>query len=107
MLLNAVVGSSEHDEHDELGPLRRRWIAAMLSGSASQPPSNASIRSTEAALLTQSGFATGAGLLDALSRSNSGDGPSRIDAFLAVAVYLRACGHELAKSIAMRGVDRP
>jgi hypothetical protein len=55
----------------------------------------------ETAALKRGGFATGAALLDALSCVPSSDGPSRVDTFVAAAVYLRTCGYELAKSKAL------
>jgi hypothetical protein len=87
-----------------LASLRRRWIATMLAGVASERRSNANILALEIAALSGSGFATGAGLLDALSRSPSMGGPSGIDVFLATAVYLRSCSYELARSMATLGI---
>jgi hypothetical protein len=83
------------DKVDPLASLQRRWIAGMLSGSLSQRQSNRNTVAAEVANLNRDGFATGAALLDALSRS---PGPSNIDLFLATSLYLRSCRHELAKS---------
>jgi hypothetical protein len=103
----AAVVLSAHNVQPEtenpLGSLRRRWIAAMLSGLVSQRSSNANMLAAETATLNHCGFATGAGLLDALSRSPSSGEPGGIDAFLATAVYLRSCSYELARSYATRG----
>jgi hypothetical protein len=96
VVLNAQKVQTEND--DPLGSLHRRWIATMLSGSASQRQSNRNTVAAETALLNRNGFATGAGLLDALSRSPSDGGPTSIDSFLATALYLRNCRRELAKS---------
>jgi hypothetical protein len=98
---SAVVLSAQKvqpDNDDPLGSLHRRWIATMLSGSASQRQSNRNTVAAETALLNLSGFATGAALLDALSRSHSDGGPTSTDTFLATAVYLRCCRCELANS---------
>lgn len=84
-------------EDDPLGPLRRRWIATMLSGIASQRPTSSNMLAAETATLNRSGFATGAALLDALSHAFSGGGPTGIETFLAAAIYLRACAHERAR----------
>lgn len=78
--------------------LRRRWIAAMLSGLISQRSNNTNMLAAEAAILNRTGFTTGEALLDALSRAPSNSGPSSIDTFLAVAVYLRKCSYELCRS---------
>jgi hypothetical protein len=59
--------------------------------------------STETATLHRHGFATGAALLEALSRPAAVDGADGIDTFLAVALYLRSCQSELAKSKALFG----
>ncbi len=86
-------------EEDPLSPLRRRWVATMLSGIASQFPRNSNMLSLEIASLNRLGFTTGAGLLDALSRAPSDrGGPASVDTFLATAVYLRNCAYEWAKS---------
>jgi hypothetical protein len=107
-LINAqaspVVLSARNEQpakDDPLGSLRRRWIATMLSGVASQRQSNQNTVAAETALLNRGGFATAAALLDALARSPTDGGPTGVDAFLATAVYLRHCRLELAKSRAM------
>lgn len=93
-----IVFVSEESEHqsDPLCPLRRRWIAAILSGLDSQRAGNVRMLAAEMRSLDRLGFATGAALLDALSSAPSETGPSGIDTFLAAAIYLRTCGHELA-----------
>jgi hypothetical protein len=91
----------QSDRENPLGPLRRRWVAAMLSGGASHRSSNAALLASETTTLNRTGFATGAGLLNALSRAPSDGGPVAIDTFLATAVYLRSCSYELARSTAM------
>ncbi|SIO62706.1 hypothetical protein SAMN05444166_7126 [Singulisphaera sp. GP187] len=84
-------------EEDPLGPLRRRWIATMLSGIASQRPTSSNMIAAETATLNRSGFATGAALLDALAHTPSGEGPTSSDTFMATAIYLRTCAHERAR----------
>jgi hypothetical protein len=96
MVLNAQAMESERE--NPLGSLRRRWIATMLSGLGSQRPSNSNMLAAETATLNRMGFATGASLLDALSRPHSDRGPHSIDTFLATAIYLRTCSYELARS---------
>jgi hypothetical protein len=81
--------------------LRRRWIATMLSGVASQRPTNTNTLAEETATLNRMGLATGAALLDSLSRSHSAGGAANMDTFLAAAVYLRRCSCAFAKSRAM------
>jgi hypothetical protein len=88
-------------ERDHLGSLKRRWIATMLSGIASQRMSNTNTLAAETATLHRMGLATGAALLDSLSRSHSAGGAANMDTFLAAAVYLRRCSCEFAKSRAM------
>jgi hypothetical protein len=83
---------------DPLASLHRRWIAALLSGVASQRPSNTNTITAETAMLHRRGYATGAALLDATSRPPSAEGPNALDTFLAVSLYLRSCRHALAKS---------
>ena len=61
VILNAQVVPHE----DPLGPLRRRWIATMLSGMASRRFASSNIRMAEVATLNRSGFTTGAAILDA------------------------------------------
>jgi hypothetical protein len=85
-------------EKDPLGSLRRRWVATMLSGIASQRLGNTNMLAVETAALNRIGFTTGAALLDALSRAPSNEGPTDIDTFLATAIYLRTCAYEWAKS---------
>jgi hypothetical protein len=102
VVLSAGNGASEKD--DPLGPLRRRWIAALLSGLASQRQSNTSTLAAETALLNRLGFSTGAALLDSFCRLPSDGGPTAADTFLGTAVYLRSCRYEFAKSRAMLGV---
>jgi hypothetical protein len=97
-----IVGErAQFEREDPLGPLRRRWIAAVLSGLISQSVGTTTMLAIEIALLDRTGFATAAALLDALSRAPSDDEPAGVDTFLATAVYLRSCGNELAKSRAM------
>jgi hypothetical protein len=91
----AVLNAQESSSEDPLGPLRRRWIGSMLSGTASRRPTTA-LRAAVTSL-ARGGFATGAALLDALSHEPSGEGPTGIDTFLATAIYLRACAHERAR----------
>jgi hypothetical protein len=101
---SAVVLSAQgvqSENENPLGSLRRRWIATMLSGLVSQRPSNTNMLAAEMVSLNRIGFATGAALLDALSRAHSDRGPTGIDTLLATAIYLRNCSYELAKSTAM------
>jgi hypothetical protein len=86
------------DKADPVSALRRRWIAAMLAGIASQRQSNRNTVAAETANLNRNGFATGAALLDALSRTQDKGGPTSTDLFLATTLYLRGCCHELAKN---------
>jgi hypothetical protein len=95
--------SMQPDRDHPLGSLRRRWIATMLSGFASQRPGGTNTLGAETALLTRIGFRTGAALLDSLSRSHADGGPTGIEAFLATAVYLRIGSYALAKSRAILG----
>lgn len=92
-----------HEQESPLNALRRRWIAAMLSGLVSPRASNTKMLKAETASLSRAGFATGAALLDALSIGPSNSGPSAIDTFLAAAIYLRTCRYELARSRATLG----
>ncbi len=94
----------EAEADDPLGALRRRWVAAMLSGFAAQRPGHTTTRAAETALLGRTGFATGAALLDSLSRSPPEGGPTAAETFLGTALYLRACGYELARSSALLGI---
>lgn len=58
-------------EDDPLGPLRRRWVATMLSGFASQRPTGTNSLDAELFLLSRSGLTTASALLDALSLGHS------------------------------------
>ncbi len=97
------VQGMQPQEENPLGSLRRRWIAAMLSGIVSQRPANAKMLAAETAILNRNGFTTGAALIDGLSRATADWGTAGIDTFLATAVYLRACSYQLAKSRATLG----
>jgi hypothetical protein len=99
VVLNAQNTQVERD--DPLASLRRRWIASMLSGNATQRSINTNTLALETATLQRSGFATGAAILDSLTHSHSGIASLPIDKFLAAAIYLRNCGCELAKARAM------
>ena len=88
----------EYETENPLSSLRRRWIATMLSGLLGHGASNVKMLSVEMTALERAGFATGAALLDALSSEPLNTGPSGIDTFLAVAVYLRTCSYELGRS---------
>jgi hypothetical protein len=101
VVLNTQGAPSE--QGDPIGCLRRRWVAAMLSGFLSQRPSNARLLAAETATLHRLGFSTGAALLDALSRAPVDGVPDGIDTFLAAAIYLRNCCYELARSRATLG----
>ncbi|HEY7428417.1 MAG TPA: hypothetical protein VH682_29565 [Gemmataceae bacterium] len=104
--ISAVVLSAQNLQHEmenSLNALRRRWIAAMLSGLVSQRASNTNMLAAETATLHRTGFTTGAALLDALSSAPSNSGPSSIDTFLAAAIYLRKCSYELGRSRATLG----
>jgi hypothetical protein len=78
-----------------LESLRRRWIATMQSGFASQRQGKTNSLAAEMASLARNGFKTGAELLDALTRNASET--HSIDGFLATAIYLRHCRFELAR----------
>jgi hypothetical protein len=95
--------NTQPDRDHPLDSLRRRWIATMLAGFASQRPTGTNTLAAETALLARIGFRTGAALLDSLSRSHADDGPSALDTFLATAVYLRNGSYEWAKSRAILG----
>jgi hypothetical protein len=82
---------------DPLAVLRRRWIATMLAGTASQSSGRHRVEE-EAASLARDGYLTGAALLDALARGYGAVGPSSLETFLAAAVYLRSSRYELAKA---------
>ena len=95
-----VVLSTQNLQVDKVEPLsslQRRWIAAMLSGILSRRQSNRNRVAAEATSLNRNGFATGAALLDALTRIHETGGPTNIDLFLATSLYLRNCRYELAK----------
>ncbi|MFO0960352.1 MAG: hypothetical protein U0800_23440 [Isosphaeraceae bacterium] len=87
-------------DDDPLGPLRRRWIAAMLSGIDSRRASGSHSLRAEATALGRLGFATGAALLETLTSVPSAEGPTPIETFLATAVYLRTCSLERARFLA-------
>ncbi len=97
------VPSLQHEMDDPLIALRRRWMATMLSGLASQRAGNTNMLAAETASLNRNGFPTGAALLDALSSAPSDNGRSGIDTFLAAAIYLRKCSYELGRSRATLG----
>jgi hypothetical protein len=82
----------------EVVRLARDWVATVLSGFASQRQSNTTSLSAELSLLHQTGLATACALLDGLTRASVESGPSGIETFLATAIYLRRCSHELAKA---------
>jgi hypothetical protein len=84
-----------------LTALRRRWVAALLSGLAGQRGANTKLLAIETATLKRAGFSTGAAMLDALTSTASSDRPSGVDTFLATGVYLQRCAYELAKSRAL------
>ena len=104
---SAVVLSMHCTQAENCQPLaclRRRWLATMLSGIASQCPGNTNMLAAETAKLSSCGFATGAALLDSLSSSPSDGDPTGIDTFLATAVYLRHGSYEWTKSRATLGI---
>ena len=72
----------------------------MLAGVFSTRPSGTNLLSAEMSQLNRAGFATGAALLDALTRGHSQVSPGGNDAFLATAIYLRSVSHELARRTA-------
>ncbi|MHB1557839.1 MAG: hypothetical protein ACYC61_10185 [Isosphaeraceae bacterium] len=90
VVLNAQVGPLG----DPLGPLRRRWIATMLSGMASRRHAGSGPLMAEMSTLHRSGFTTGAALLDALSHELPGDGTTGTETFVAAAIYLRTTALE-------------
>ena len=81
---------------DPLDSLRRRWIATLLSGFASQGRRQADDLIADIASFNRRGFITAAELLDALVRSPHEKGTTPIDTCLAIAQYLRCCTLELA-----------
>jgi hypothetical protein len=95
-----VLGPQEDtpENHDRLNPLRRRWIASMLTGQISQRADNAKILASEMTALKKSGFTTAAMLLDALSLSTQQNDQDFVEVFLASAAYLRTCELELART---------
>jgi hypothetical protein len=97
------VESVQSHMDDPLDALRRRWIATMLSGLASQRQSNSNTVAAETALLNRGGFATGAALLDALSRAHADGGDIGTDTFLATALYLRHCRLRLHEAAGFTG----
>lgn len=90
-----------HEDENPLSALERRWIASMLSGFVSQRTNNSRMLIAETTALSRNGFVTGAALLDTLGSTPSHAGPSGIDTFLAVAIYLRTCNHEWGRARAM------
>jgi hypothetical protein len=79
-----------------LEALRRRWIATLTAGFASQRQRKAGAVTADLSTLARQGFTTGAELLDALSRFSSETETPTIDTYLATSVYLRCCALELA-----------
>jgi hypothetical protein len=93
------------ERRDPLASLRRRWLATMLSGMTTQRPKQTNTLGAEIASLKRMGLATGAALLDALSRSPCEGGPTAAEAFLATGVYLRSCGYAWAKFRSFAGTS--
>jgi hypothetical protein len=93
-----ILAERRFDRADPLESLRRRWVAAMLSGLGAQRHNLSSSVAGEVSSLHRRGFVTGAALLDALSSSPSRAGPTGVDTFLGTALYLRGCSLEFAKS---------
>jgi hypothetical protein len=103
---SAVVLSGprlEHETANPLSPLKRRWVATMLSGLVSQRTRNAKTLTAEVTTLSRLGFATGAALLETLCSTRLDTGPGGIDTFLAAAIYLRSCDCALGRSGASLG----
>lgn len=86
-----------------LDPLRRRWMASLLSGSALQQQRPATSVAAEISQLKRCGFETGADLLNALSHAPTTSDPPNLDLYLAIAVYLRNCDLALARQKATYG----
>jgi hypothetical protein len=84
---------------DPLDPLRRRWIATLLSGFESQRQRMAESLAGEMSNLSRCGFTTAAELLDAISNIPPGNERDDNGTFLATAVYLRCCGFEMARLV--------
>jgi hypothetical protein len=85
-----------HDD-DPLDSLRRRWIATMLSGIASQRSARSNTVAAETAALNRLGFPTGAALLGAISCAPPAEDPTGLDTFLATALYLQTCAQTRAQ----------
>jgi hypothetical protein len=90
-----------HELENPLDALGRRWIATMLSGFVSQRTHNSRMLIAESTALSRMGFVTGSALIDALGSTPVEASPSGIDTFLAAAIYLRTCNHELGRARAM------
>ena len=90
-----------HEHENPLSALRRRWIATMLSGFVSRRTNHSRMLIAETTALRRTGFATAAALLDTLASTPLDAGPSGIDTFLATAIYLRTCNHELGRATAL------
>ncbi len=90
-----------HEHENPLSGLRRRWIATMLSGFVSRRTNHSRMLIAETTALRHAGFATGSALLETLASTPLDAGPSGIDTFLATAIYLRICNHELGRATAM------
>lgn len=82
---------------DPLDPLRRRWIATLLSGFASQHQRNATTLVADISSLTRRGFTTAAELLDLLASCPADKEMMVIERYLATSLYLRGCAFELAR----------
>ncbi len=95
-----VVGAPSwaDDTDNPLDPLKRRWIATLLSGLDSRRTGNAKMLSAEATALRRLGFVTGAALLETLSSPRLDIRSDGLDLFLAIAIYLRTCAQELGRS---------
>jgi hypothetical protein len=94
--LSALDEPYEHE--NPLSALKRRWIATMLAGFVSQRTNHSRMLIAESTALNRIGFATGAALMETLGSTPLDAGPSGIDTFLAVAIYLRTCNHELGRA---------
>jgi hypothetical protein len=90
-----------HEQEDPLSSLRRRWIAAMLSGLVSQRPSSTNTLTAETATLNRIGFVTGAALLDTLTSAPTDRGAQWYRQL--PGIYLRSCRYELGRASAMLG----
>ena len=97
-----LSGLDEPREHENpLSALHRRWIATLLSGFVSRRTNHSRMLIAETTALRRTSFETGAALLNALASTPLDTGPSGIDTFLATAIYLRTCNHELGRATAM------